>query len=106
VSEGPIRIELERSGGFAGITLRSTLDTATLPPAQAAEVAALVDRVDLAALARQARQAGPPRGADRFQYDLTVERGGRRQHLSLPDGAVPDELRPLLDRMIAEARGA
>jgi hypothetical protein len=99
----PIHIELTRSGGVAGISLHASVDTGSLPPDEAREIAALVDRADLAGLAR--RPAPPAGGPDRFQYDLAVEQGSTRYHLSLPETAVPAELKPLLDRLIARARG-
>jgi hypothetical protein len=99
----PIRIELERSGGFAGISLRASIDTGALPPDEAREIARLVDRIDFADLAR--RPPRPARAADRFQYDLTVQQGTARHRLSIPEGAVPAELKPLLDRLVARAKG-
>jgi hypothetical protein len=98
-----VRVELERSGGFAGVTLRASLDTAELPAAEADAVRRLVDRADLDALAR--RPPAPTRMPDRFQYDLTVTRDDRRQHLSVGEAAVTPELRPLLDHLMRRARG-
>jgi hypothetical protein len=99
----PIRIELERSGGVAGISLRSSIDTGALPPDEAQDIARLVDRIEFADLARRPHR--PTRGADRFQYDLTVQQGATRYRLSLPEGAIPTELKPLLERLIARAKG-
>jgi hypothetical protein len=103
VADERLQVELERSGGFAGVTLHASVDTATLPPAEADTVRRLVDQADLDALAR--RPPTPSRAPDRFQYDLTVTRGGRRQHLSLGETAVTPELRPLLDHLLQRARG-
>jgi hypothetical protein len=107
VSEVPIRIELDRSGGVAGISLHAAVDTIALPPEQGREIAELVGRVDFATLADQTGSAGsaPSRGADRFQYDLTVQLGDQRYRVSLPESAVPAELKPLLSRMLHYARG-
>jgi hypothetical protein len=108
VSEVPIRIELDRSGGVAGISVHAAVDTTALPPEQGREIAELVGRVDFATLTEAARAAGsaPPRGADRFQYDLTVQRGDQRYRVSLPESAVPAELKPLLSRVLDYARGS
>jgi hypothetical protein len=59
-----VRIELRRSGGFAGNIRRPplTVDTETLPPAEREELEALVERLDLQALAH----APGRRGADRM----------------------------------------
>jgi hypothetical protein len=97
VSEN-IRIELERSGGFAGITRRASVDTSALPADQANRIAELVRRVDFTALA--AKAGGPPRAPDRFQYDLDIHHGGQHHRLTFGERAVTPELRPLLDYML------
>jgi hypothetical protein len=96
------RIELERSGGFAGVALRTAVDSRELGPDEAREFARLLDAVDLAALARESRAHRP--GADRFEYDLAVERGGRRTQITLGETQVTPELRPLLERLVDRAR--
>lgn len=97
-----MRIEFERSGGVAGLVQRCSVDTATLPPQQARELERLVAAADLPGLV--ARPAPPGRGADRFQYDLTIVHGGESHRLRVRDGSVPPQLRPLLDRLLALAR--
>jgi hypothetical protein len=97
-----IRIELERSGGFAGISQRASVDTSKLPPDQAARIAELVGRVDFDALAATA--TGPPRAPDRFQYDLDIRQGGRHHRLTFGERAVTPELRPLLDLLLKNYR--
>jgi hypothetical protein len=104
VADDPIRIELERSGGFAGLSLKASVDTSQLPPGEAARIAELVDRVDFDALAARASEA-THRAPDRFQYDLVVSQGGRRHELSLGESAVTPELRPLLDYLMTMAKG-
>lgn len=102
----PIRIRVTRSGGFAGIATHGEVDTSTLPTDQANEVAELLSRVDMAAL-RASSTAHPPgqgRGADRFQYDITVQQGDQHYSMSLPESAVPPELKPLLTRVLRGAQ--
>jgi hypothetical protein len=101
VSEDQVRVELVRSGGFAGLSTHARVDAATLPPAEAAELSALLGRLDLADLAERAKI--PVQGADRFQYDLTIERGGARQHVCLAENAVPADLKPLLTWLLQHA---
>jgi len=103
VADDPIRIDLERSGGFAGMSLKASVDTSQLPPDEASTIAGMVDRLDFGALA--ARAATPSRAPDRFQYDLVVRRGGQRHALSLGESAVTPELRPLLDHLMTMAKG-
>ncbi len=102
----PIRVEVDRSGGFAGRTKHATVDSASLPAEQARELAELVERADLPTLVERtaAEPPGPGRGADRFTYDLTVHRGDQSHRLSLPESAVPPELAPLLSHVLAHSR--
>jgi len=82
-AEGP-DLELERSGGFAGLTLRTVVPLSQLTPAQ------------LEAL-RQSLSRPPPRRRhpDRFEYRLRS--GGREAVLAEQD--LPPVLRPLLSRL-------
>jgi hypothetical protein len=92
-----VRISVERSGGVAGLTLAASVDADALPAPLAATAAAL----DWGAL------GGPvaPGRPDAFSYRFDVEHaGGQRSQVVLGDGAVPDDLRPLLDELLARAR--
>jgi hypothetical protein len=89
-----VRAELRRSGGFTGRTMHVRLDSAQMPPADAAELVHLVTAIDLAGLDRP--RPGPHAGADLMRYDLTIERGGRRWQGTVSDPAIPAQLRPLL----------
>jgi hypothetical protein len=39
------------------------------------------------------------KGADRYQYELTIEDDEGRRHVAVSEDRVPEELRPLLDRL-------
>jgi tyrosinase len=93
-----VRIDYQRSGGVAGVMLRGTVDTAEVPPADAAELHALVKDADLDRLA--AHPDAPSADRDRFQYDLaiTTPDGGRRQ-LTLHEGELTPQARALVDRL-------
>ena len=88
----PDRIEFERSGGFANIPLRAHVAADALDPRERAALDALLERPPAAAAAR----AGAP---DRFQYDVTVIRGGQRHHVRLGEHEVDGQLRALIDRL-------
>jgi hypothetical protein len=98
VPDVPVRVEVERSGGFAGLVTHSEADTANLPPPDADELRRLVADVDLAGLTGRTSAGGPrtARGADRFQYDVTVQAGSQTYQFTVYDGAIPPELQPLL----------
>jgi len=58
-----MRIEVRRTGGFAGIARTFAVDTTTLPPARAAEIERLARTV-------AASRSPTP---DAFSYDITID---------------------------------
>ncbi|MEA2365085.1 MAG: Emfourin, partial [Thermoleophilaceae bacterium] len=42
---------------------------------------------------------GPGKGADRFQYHLTIEDDSGRQELTASEDRLPDPIRQLIDRV-------
>jgi hypothetical protein len=89
-----LRIELTRSGGYAGLTTKlGELDMAELPEQDARELKQVVDRAEGAAAS-----AEPPKGADRFQYHLAIEDESGRREVTLGEEHLPDELRRALTR--------
>jgi hypothetical protein len=98
---GRVRVEMRRSGGFTGRSMRVRLDTAQMPPAEAARLRELLSTVDLS---RLAPGATPAAGADLMRYDLMVEHSGGRWEGTVADPTIPAELRPLLQFLTASAR--
>lgn len=92
-----LRLDLEQTGGFGGLTLRRKLDTADLAPDAAAEVEQLV------AAAERAPAPEPPSRPipDAAHYELTIERDGAGRRLSFDDPAVAPEVRMLIARIHA-----
>jgi hypothetical protein len=95
-----VRVELERTGGFTGRPVRVTLDSRQLPPADAAQLVALVAAVDLDGLGGADR---PAVGADLMRYALTIVRGDDRWTGTVSDPHIPASLRPLLQFLTAHA---
>jgi hypothetical protein len=85
-----VLLRIRRLGGIAGVTLRSHLDTAELPPAEATGVERAVrDRAGRA-------PAAPPR-PDAFRYEIKPldERG--LDPVVLDEHEVPPELQGLIE---------
>jgi hypothetical protein len=105
---GRVKVEMRRSGGFTGRTSRVELDTAHMPPAEAARLIQLVTTVDLSRLAASRRGTPlggtPLGGADLMRYDLVIENGVDRWEGTVADPSIPGELRPLLQFLTAAAR--
>lgn len=96
-----MRVEFRREGGFAGIPLGAEFDTESLSAEDAGALRELVGRADFFNLPA----ASPPaRGADRFQYVVTVEAGGKRYTVRTTDAAAPEPLRTLLDFLLKLVR--
>jgi hypothetical protein len=101
---GRVKVEMRRSGGFTGRTTDVRLDTAHMPPAEAARLAQLVATVDLSRLPGPRRS--PAAGADLMRYDLVIDNGADRWEGTVADPSIPNELRPLLQFLTAAARPA
>ena len=80
------------------MSLATSLDLDELAPDEADALEALL----------ASRPEGTPapsgRGADRFQYDLTVTVDGAPRQITLRESEVPPSSRPLIDRLVARAR--
>jgi hypothetical protein len=88
-----VRVDVTRSGGYAGLTLHGTLDTETLAASERSAAEAALERV--------AAADSPPTGADRFQYDLAItDQHGATRRLTLFEPDVPAELRAVLGRVL------
>ena len=98
-----MRIEFERSGGFAApMQMRTTIDAASLAPEE---------RTDLERMIKEARFfALPPRmlatqpGGDRFQYTVTVETADGRHTVEIDEAAASPAVRQLLKWLTAKSR--
>jgi len=91
------RIELERTGGFAGVPVRVQVGA---QDEDAARWSGLLEGVDLGGL----EATGDSAGADRFSYALRIEVGDAVHDLRCGEGALPDQLRPLVRALVRRGR--
>ncbi len=92
------RLEFRRSGGIvAGNRLETSVDLDDAGDDEAAELAEMLERVDVADLARRSPLRGS--AADTYQYDLTVWRSGASEHVTIDQTQVPSELRAVIKRL-------
>jgi hypothetical protein len=94
-----LRIDFVRSGGFAGLTLETSVDTGELTPEERAETERLVSVVEAAEVPEGTRP-----GVDRFQYDLTITRGSDSKHISVGENDLTPEVKALSDWLLERAR--
>ena len=111
-----MRVSFERSGGSGGIRLTAELDTdqlqvtygatrmqRALSPEEARYLETLVESPGFFAL--PARTSSATRGADRFQYVITVESAGKRHTVQMTDEAAPAALRTLITCLRSASMG-
>ena len=82
--EAAEKLDVERSGGFAGLTRRASIPLAELEPREMAAVEECFHR-----------GSTPPSGADRFVYRFRMH--GRETVVQ--EDRMPEELQRLLDRL-------
>jgi hypothetical protein len=88
------RVEIVRSGGLAGLVRSASVNADELDDADRDRLEALLDRVPSIA---PAEPAGASPGADRYQYEIRVDRGGETTGATVPEAAVTPELAELID---------
>src|SRR5512146_1666739 len=90
-----MRIQFARTGGFAGMRLAGTIDTSTLDRDEAQTLQKELDNADFFELPAQLT-GGSSTERDRFQYEITVEDGGKKHIVVAGESAIPDTLYPLI----------
>ena len=99
-----MRIEVQRTGGFAGMHIDARIDTEKLPEEQAIELESLIDAAGFFELPATMNESH--RGTDRFTYRISVETEGKKNTIETDDEAAPTSLRPLLRRLMVLARSS
>jgi hypothetical protein len=102
-----MRIQYERSGGFAGPAMRRShvVDEDSLTGDEARELQHLVASADLAGHAAKRTGAAPKAGPDVFRYRLTLEHEGQKHVVNLSDADMPESVRPLVEWLTRKAGG-
>jgi len=95
-------IDFVRSGGLGGLRLSASVDVDALPPDMAAQVGDALGRVDLGALADRPTDAAS--GADRFQYDITVNDASGAHTCTVHEPDVPPGVWHLIEALLPLAK--
>ena len=99
-----MRISFERSGGFAGITMKTAVDEKDLAPGEAQQFRQLVEEADFFNSPGKITSRSPQ--PDRFQYELRLEEKGRQHTVTMSEEAMPAKLKPLVNWLMGKARQA
>jgi Emfourin len=94
-----MKIRFRQTGGFGGFVLGCDLDTGTLPPAEAQELARLIKQADL----EKTQTKRSDKARDLQQYEITVENEITAK-ASFDDMSVDPDVEPLLDFLRQRAR--
>lgn len=89
-----MQVEVVRRGGFAGVSLRGSVDTSELPPRTADQAEAALQALPFG------RPATVPRHPDSFQYEITLAHGDARRSAILDEAELPEDLRPVVEAAI------
>ena len=92
-----MRVSLERSGGFTGRRVTSSVDTDELPAEQVAEALRALD-------ALAAAPPAPAIAGSQPRYRLTIDRASGQQVVDVLEAQVPAALRPLLAELVRRAQ--
>jgi hypothetical protein len=97
-----LRISFERSGGFAGITMKTAVDEKDLTPGEAQKLRQLVEEADFFNSPGKIMSQSPQ--PDRFQYELRLEEKDRQHTVTVSEEAMPTKLKPLVNWLMEKAR--
>jgi Emfourin len=94
-----MRVTVERSGGFAGITKSASVDRDALAPADAEVMDELLRALDDAAPHHDA----PSHERDRFEYAVTLETREGSRTITMGESEASPSLRRLIEWVTATA---
>lgn len=94
-------ISFERSGGFMGRTVSTTINLADLPKDLAGTLEEMLDKADFFELPADLTRPPMP---DAFTYTITVNTEVRHHSVRVSDSTAPNNLRPLLEELNKQAR--
>ncbi len=97
-----MHIDFIRSGGFSGLRLTVSIDVEQLAGDEAANVRKLIDQAGFFNL--PARLDAGMKGADRFEYKVSITAVDRTHTVVMSESAVPDRVQPLIDHLTTLAR--
>ena len=95
------KIFFERTGGFMGRKVSTSIDLDDLPDEQAELLDELLDEADFFKLPADLTKPTMP---DAFTYNITISSDERQHSVRVSDATAPDDLRPLLEELSRQAR--
>ena len=96
-----MKVTLKRTGGVGGMTRQWELDINKLPSQKALEFRTLLETTNFFALG--ASLVNPAQSRDRFCYELTVEKEGKKHTVQCSEESLSAPLRRCLDWITARS---
>ena|SRR5215213_3980633 len=94
-----MKIEVERSGGFAGIKPTTySIDEKSVTSVEAHQLEELLEKVRFFNM--PSKFPSPKRGADYCTYRITVQKEGRQHTVTTTDITMPPELRHIIESIM------
>ncbi len=90
-----MRILLQRTGGFAGISKKAIVDTANLSSEETQQLSHLLESANFFNLPTVINH--PSNQADRFQYIFTVEENNQQHTVKVSEAALPGTLKQIIE---------
>jgi hypothetical protein len=90
-----MKIYFEQSGGILGIDKKISIDTDYLNPDEAFKLQQLIDDAKFFELITESSEP-PQRGADYFEYKITIEAKDRKHHVKTTDITMLPNIGPLI----------
>ncbi len=96
-----MKVTLKRTGGVAGMMKQWAINMNALPTQKAAEFKELLEAANFFALGASLVNSGQNR--DRFCYELTVEKEGKKHTVQCAEEALSAPLRRCLDWIVTRS---
>ncbi len=100
---GDLRVQLVRSGGFAGLTETRDVDASTLQAPVAGRLRELLEATNGSNGSARSNGSGRGRaqGMDRYQYEIRVEDSRKVRQLCLAEGQMSPSERELVTLLLS-----
>lgn len=102
-----MKIQVERSGGFAGIGSSTTVDTQSLSPNEANEIQKLIQNshfFEIPSKSPQYSSKTKKGAADYFTYKITIQNDEREHSVQFNDINMQPKIKPLLDFLMKHSQ--
>jgi hypothetical protein len=92
-----MHILFERSGGFMGITTKSSFDLTDLPEVDADQLRTIIEQVNFSALPGDL--TGTRNAPDQFTYKISIQTQEWEHTIITGDVTAPTEIQPLINTL-------